>query len=447
MAPLSEFPLPAEDSSGNELPELRVAPPGPLSRSAALRLAKVECPAFLRRRDARAGGADPTPITLASGRGSNLYDVDGNRYVDLVAGFGALPFGHGATSVVRAMEAQTDRIVQGLGDIYAVDAKLALLERLASLHPGAGPRVLLGQTGSDAVTAAIKTATLATRRPGLVAFEGGYHGLGYGPLAACGLRASYRAPFAAQLNPHVSFVPYPKSASDLDRALSALEAALTPGEMAAVLVEPILGRGGCVVPPDGFIGAVCEAAHRHGALVIADEVWTGLGRTGAMVRTTALGAAVDIICLGKALGGGLPISACIAPDAIMQGWAREAEVVHTSTHAGAPLACAAAVATLDTLRFRQLVTRSHEVGARAKQTLQTALAGAPGVVEVRGEGLLLGIELATSELAARTTHRLLERGYLCLTGGAQGEVITWTPALTIDEELLVAASRALREAL
>ena len=141
------------------------------------------------------------PIVLASGRGSNLFDVDGNRYVDLCAGFGALLLGHGATPVLRAVEAQAERLLQALGDVYAADTKVALLERLASLHPGVRPRVLLGQSGGDAVTAAIKTARLATGRPGLVAFEGAYHGLGYAPLAACGLRASYRVPFADQLQP------------------------------------------------------------------------------------------------------------------------------------------------------------------------------------------------------------------------------------------------------
>ncbi len=339
--PLSEFPLPAADTTGEDPPDVRVPPPGPMSRSALARLEQVECPAFGSRRASRAekSGAEMLPIVLASGKGSNLFDVDGNRYVDLCAGFGALLLGHGPAPVLRAVAGQAERLLQALGDVYSADAKIALLERIAALHPGVSPRVLLGQSGSDAVTAALKTARLATGKPGVVAFEGCYHGLGYGPLAACGVRPSYRLPFADQLNPRVAFAPYPRGPADLDRALDAVERSLRAGDVGAVLVEPILGRGGCIVPPPSFLGGVVEAAHRHGALVIADEIWTGMGRTGAMVRSASAGIAADILCFGKGLGGGLPISACVAAEDVMMAWARDVGgdgVVHTSTHAGLP---------------------------------------------------------------------------------------------------------------
>ena len=447
--PLSEFPFPAADASGDDPPSIRVAPPGPMSRSAITRLEQVECPAFGQRRSARAerSGAEMLPIVLASGKGSNLFDVDGNRYVDLIAGFGALLLGHSATPVIRAVEGQAARLVQALGDVYSADAKIALLERVASLHPGLRPRVLLAQSGSDAVTAAIKTARLATGRPGLLAFEGAYHGLGYAPLPACGVRPSYREPFADQLNPRVTFAPYARTPADVDRALEAVEAALAAGNVGAVLIEPILGRGGCVVPPDAFVKGVVEVAHRHGALVIADEIWTGLGRAGSMVRSVAIGAQADILCFGKGLGGGVAISACVASEDVMMAWAREPEVVHTSTHAGAPIACAAAVATLDALRFHKLVARSAEVGHTARVALRGALDGVTGVVEVRGAGLMIGVELDTGERALRAMRGMLARGYLVLTGGLRSEVLTLTPPLTIREERLDDAAQALREVL
>ena len=445
--PLSELPLPSGDASGDEPPDVRVAPPGPMSRSALARLEQVECPAFGRRREARAelSGEPMLPIVLASGKGSNLYDVDGNRYVDLAAGFGALLLGHAATPVLRAMSGQADRLMQALGDVYSADAKLALLERLAALHGGVRPRVILGQSGSDAITAAIKTARLATGRPGLVAFEGAYHGLGYAALPACGVRPSYREPFADQLNAHVTFAPYARAEGDVDRALSAVEAALRGGEVGAVLIEPILGRGGCVVPPDAFVKGVVEVAHRHGALVIADEIWTGLGRAGAMVRTTAIDAPADILCFGKGLGGGVPISACVASEDVMMAWAERDEVLHTSTHAGAPLACAAAIATLDALRFRRLVVRAREIGPTARELFRAALDGL--VVDVRGEGLMIGVELAGGDAALRAMRGMLARGYVVLTGGLRSEVLTLTPALDIREERLADAAQALREVL
>lgn len=447
--PLSEFPQPQETASGNDPPEIRTPPPGPMSRAMAGRLAEVECPAFGQRRKDRSElcSVDLGPIVLASGRGSNLYDVDGNRYVDLAAGFGSVLIGHAATSTTRALEGQAERLVEALGDVYSADCKVALLERLTSLHPGVKPRGLLTQSGSDAVTAAIKTAMLATGKPGLVAFEGGYHGMGYAPLPACGLRESLRAPFAAQLNPKVVFAPYPRIAGDLDRALGVVEEALRGGEMGAVLVEPILGRGGCVVPPEGFLAQLCEMAHRHDALVIADEIWTGLGRSGSMVRSTAVGGSPDILCFGKGLGGGLPISACVASDDVMQAWTRAPEVVHTSTHAGWPLACATAIATLDAIRFKQLVPRAREAGGRFMDLLAGELVGLPGVVEVRGAGLMIGVELSDGRLAMSVARALLQEGFVVLGGGIRGETLTFTPSLTIDEELLTLAAKALAQAI
>ena len=388
-----------------------------------------------------------SPVVLASGNGANVFDVDNNRYVDLIAGFGALLLGHGAAPVLRTIEGQAARLLMGLGDVYATDAKVSLLERIAALHAGVRPRVLLCQSGTDAVTAAIKTACLATGRPGLVAFEGAYHGLGYAALPACDVRPSYRLPFTRQLNPHVTFAPYPRNGSALDATLAAVEKALGSGEVGAVLVEPVLGRGGCIIPPSGFLVGLCDLAHRTGALVIADEIRTGLGRTGAMVESASQGAQADILCFGKGLGGGVSISACVASEDVMMAWSCDPETMHTSTHAGSPVACATAGATLDAIRFRRLVSRSHEVGERALATFREALREAPGVVEVRGRGLLLGVEFESGALSLRAMQGMLQKGYLVLTGGVHSEVITLTPPLNINEERLTEAAVALREVL
>jgi 4-aminobutyrate aminotransferase/(S)-3-amino-2-methylpropionate transaminase len=376
-------------------------------------------------------------IVLATAKGSAVVDVDRNRYVDLAAGFGALLLGHGHPSVLRAVALESERLLLALGDVYPSDAKIALTERLAALHPEKGARVIVAQSGADAVTAALKSAALATGRPGVVAFLGAYHGLSYAPLAACGLRDGYRAPFAEQLNAHVTFVDYPGDDATAARALSETRAVLLEGRVGAVLVEPILGRGGCVVPPDGFLRALAALARENGALLVADEIWTGLGRSGAMLRSHAEGVVPDLVCLGKGLGGGVPISACIGTDAVMRAWRREPEVVHTSTFAGAPVACAAALATLDVLSRERLVARSNDVGDRFRTALAAELATLPGVAAVRGAGLMVGIDLGPRPGAAsRAVGRLLAAGYIASTGGGGREVVVLTPALTIAEAQL-----------
>ena len=426
---------------------IRVAPPGPLSLGASLRLETAESPAFGARRKSRAdvAGAEMGPIVYASGEGSNVIDVDGNRYVDLAAGFGALLLGHAPTKVARALAVQTDRLWMALGDLYPSDVKVALVEKLAALYPEKGARVLLGQSGSDAIAAALKTAKLATRKPGVIAFEGAYHGLGYGPLAACGLKKSWREAFSDQLNPHVAFVPYPRAPRDLDLVLSGVEKALDRGNVGAVLIEPILGRGGCVVPPLTFLRDLAALTKKAEALLVADEIWTGLGRSGDWLASAAMGALPDLVCFGKGLGGGLPISACVGPDAIMQAWRRDAdeEVVHTATFHGAPLACATAIATLDALSADRLPARARRVGDRVRQALTNSLASVPGVGEVSGAGLMIGVELRSATVALAVQRSLLQAGYIVTSGGRAGEVLIVTPALSIAESLLDGFTAAL----
>jgi 4-aminobutyrate aminotransferase/(S)-3-amino-2-methylpropionate transaminase len=388
----------------------------------------------------------PSGIVYASAIGANVTDVDGNRYVDLAAGFGAQLLGHRHPNVVRALLLEADRLHQALGDVFPSDAKVSLVERLSRLHPDPDARVMLTQSGSDAVTAALKTATLATGRPGVVAFAGAYHGLGYAPLAACGLRASYREPFARQLNPSVAFARYPASDDALGETLAEVADVLASREIGVVLVEPILGRGGVIVPPDAFLVELATLAKAHGALLCADEIWTGLGRSGSLLRSLDAGVVPDLLCLGKGLGGALPISAVIGRGEVMNAWRRPDDVVHTSTYAGAPLACATALATLDVIERESLPARAREVGAKFQRALAAELAFAPDV-EVRGAGLMIGVDLAKRPGGARAVLKaLLARGYLATAGGGGREVLVLTPPLVIDERLLAAASLAIADA-
>lgn len=436
--PLSELP-PPQSEGGQDPPLVRTPPPGPLSRSWIARLERVESPAFAARRALRedASQADQAPIVYATAHGANVFDVDGNRYVDMTAGFGSILLGHGAQRPARALEMQSHRVWQALGDVYPSDGKIALLEKLAALYPEKGARVILGQSGADAITAALKTAVLATGKPGVVAFEGSYHGMSYAPLAVSGLRDSYREPFAAQLSPHASFAPYPRREAEVDEALAVVDAALAKGDVGAVLVEPVLGRGGCIPAPARFLTELAARARAAGALLIADEIWTGLGRSGAWLATSDEGVVPDLVCLGKGLGGGLPISACIGSEAVMSAWSKgPGEVVHTATFHGSPLACATAIATIDALRAGRLVERSASVGATFLDGLRSTLAAYPAVQTVRGRGLMIGIELSPPGLAMAVARELLGSGYIVLTGGTRGDVLTLTPPLSIEERLL-----------
>jgi 4-aminobutyrate aminotransferase-like enzyme len=444
----SEIPPPVEVAPGQDEPEIKSRPPGPASRSWLVRHAHRTAPMGPKPRhepgDLR---APPGGIVYASAKGSNVIDVDSNRYVDFAAGFGAMLIGHSHPSVLRMLDFQAHRLLMALGDVFPADSKVALLERLAALYPDPNARVMLGQSGADAVTAALKTALLFTGKPGVVAFGGAYHGLSHAPLAACGLRESYRAPFAAQLNPHVTFADYPARSEDLDRVLGQVRSALANGQVGAILVEPILGRGGVIVPPPAFLPELGKLAQEFGALSIADEIWTGLGRSGKMLFSLSPEFTPDLVCLGKGLGGGLPISALVGRGSVLEAWRRDAEVVHTSTFAGAALACATSLATLDVISREHLPARAERVGALLQDLLRTRLARFPKV-SLRGTGLMIAIDLGDRPgRASELARRMLERGYITSTGGGRREILVLTPPLTLAESLLDGFSEALEQSL
>ncbi len=427
---------------GQELPAIVVAPPGPRSRELAARMGAVESPAFDARRQARAAqsGEEQAPIVYAKGRGSNVFDVDGNRYVDLTAGFGALLLGHAPNAATDAARLTSEDLALALGDVYASEIKVRACEALAAILPEPGARVMLGLSGADAVTCALKTALLATGKPRVVAFEGSYHGLSYGPLSALGFAPASREPFAPHLGVPVTFVPYPRSAEELDASLAAVRSVRDAG---AILVEPLLGRGGCIVPPPAFLPGLRTIADELGAVLVVDEIWTGMGRTGSMLASAPT--VPDVLCLGKGLGGGLPISACIGRAEVMAAWGGHGGTrIHTGTHFGSPPACAAALATIEAIRAGDLPGRARRVGDAWQAELRAACGGA---AEIHGAGMMVGVTLADSAQALAVTRDLLARGFVVLTGGTKGNVLTLSPPLTIEPELLTAFAAALRASL
>ncbi|HEX2486676.1 MAG TPA: aminotransferase class III-fold pyridoxal phosphate-dependent enzyme [Myxococcota bacterium] len=408
-------------------PELATEVPGPRSRALAARLRAVES------RNVTCLVPEP-PIFWERAAGANVWDVVGNRYVDLGGAFAVSNAGHAHPRVVAAIAEQAARLLHGMGDVHPPRVKVELLEALAARFPGGGPaRAVLGSSGSDAVEAALETAQLATGRAGAVAFEGGYHGLALGALDATS-RADFREPFSARL-PHATVFARYGDADDVRRA--AREARVPIG---AVIVEPIQGRGGVRVPPPGFLRALRKLCDAEGWLLVADEIFTGCGRTGRFFACEREGVVPDLLCVGKGLASGMPISACLGRATVMDAWpASRGEALRTQTFLGHPPSCAAALASLAVIDEEGLVARADETGAAALELLGRRAASLPSVKEVRGLGLMLGVECDGPERAARAVSRALARGLVLLPSGSDGRVLSITPPLSIERESLLAA--------
>lgn len=419
--------------SGDLRPYLRVPPPGPRARAACARLAASEAPGI---NTLYAG--EPT-ILWQEARGANVLDVDGNRYVDLTAGFGVAAVGHRHPAVVAAVRRQAARLLHALGDVHGHPARLALAEALARRVPVPDARIYFATSGAEAVEVALKTALLATGRASVLAFDPAYHGLTLGALAATS-RPEFRAPFSAHLHRHLHRLPY-------GCPLAAVAAVAERHHPAAVLVEPMVGREGMLVPPAGWLAGLAELCRQHGMLLIADEIFTGFGRTGRWFAVDHDGVQPDLLCCGKALGGGLPIAAVAGRARWMAAWTSPGEARHTSTFLAPPLSCVAALATLEVLAAEGLAERAaalgSEVGAR--------LAGWPerlaGVRGVRGQGLAWGIELDVRSRAAALSQQALAGGLLVLAGGPAGTVVQLVPPLTIHRRQLFGALETLESIL
>ena len=419
------------------IPDIRVDPPGPRSRALAERLRLVESrnvtwlgPRF--------------PVFWDSARGSAVTDVDSNTYLDFTSAFGVTALGHQDARVSVAVQSQAERLTHGMGDIHPPALKVELLERLASLAPWPDTRIVLASAGSEAVEIALKTAELATGRPGVLAFQGGYHGLTLGALSATS-GAAFRTPFRARLFDGVRHLPWPADSAAvdgiLDQATDWLDAPGGP-PIGAVILEPIQARAGVRIPPAGFLEGLAERTRAAGALLILDEIFTGFGRTGTLWAHENEGLVPDLLCVGKALGGGMPISACMAPASVMDSWPDSTgEAIHTSTFLGHPLTCRAALAFLDALGEDALVERAARAGTLLGECLRDRLSGLPAVTDVRGRGLLHGVEV--TEEAARVAGMrgglaacALRKGLLVLPAGPGGRVLEIVPPLTTPDDLL-----------
>ncbi len=421
-------------SFGELLPDLRTSLPGPRSTELGVRLSRVESRNITR---IDAGG----PLFWSEAAGANVRDADGNILIDLTGGFGVSAAGHANPRVAEAVGRQAARLTHGLGDVHPPVVKVELLERLTALTPGDLGHAILSANGGDAVESALKTAALATGRPGVIAFRDGYHGLGYGALAVT-WSPRFREPFRRQLYPGVRFAPFPEAGGDDQSSAESLLAVRTEAEasrqgehpVGAVIVEPVQGRGGVKVPTSDFLPGLRDLCDELDLVLILDEVYTGLGRTGRWFACEHWDVIPDLLVLGKALAGGLPLSATLGRAALMEAWPpSDGEAIHTSTFLGNPVACAAALAHLDEIEGLGLVERADRLGRRIGQRLDE-WAHQGRVSSHRGLGLMRAVVPAGGEHAAvAVASSALHAGVIVLT---EGDALALTPPLVITEAQL-----------
>lgn len=362
------------------------------------------------------------PVALVEGHGSRVRDVAGREYIDLMAGWGVTCIGHCHPALVEAIREQAGRLMQTTNVFYTLP-QTELLERLAALAPGDIARSFFTNSGTEAIEGAVKLAHRATGRAKFVSTHGAFHGRTLGALHVIGTE-KHRAPYAPLLHESVR-VPF----DDLDAAARAIDT-----QTAAFVVEPVQGEGGVNVPRDGYLRALSELCHASGALLIADEVQTGIGRTGRMFACEHEDVVPDVMALGKGLGGGFPVAAFLCTEAVARTVALGE---HGTTFGGNPLACAAANAVLRTVEEEKLVARSAELGARLHARLRAFAAERPDRAQsVRGKGLLQALVLTDADRAAALPLRALERGVLINV--TAGNVVRFFPALNIPEDDLFA---------
>jgi 4-aminobutyrate aminotransferase-like enzyme len=418
------------------------------------------------------------PIVWERAKGVHVWDVEAKKYLDLTAAFGVATAGHANPNVIKAGQKQMSQLLHAMGDVHPHARKAELAQKLSQitferwnnfrrdeLHEsqtkksgtlGARPsgKTLFSNSGFEAVESALKTAILATQKRGVIAFTGAYHGLGYGALNVTH-RDFFRSPFQSQLREFGNFVLFPKQSSELATVEFQIRNFFRRNRIAAILVEPVQARGGINVPPKEFLPLLRKLCDEFGALLILDEIYTGFGRTGKWFACEHGGVVPDLICLGKALTGGFPLSACVGRADLMDAaWPpSRGEAIHTSTFLGHPVGCAMAQAQIAEIGKLKLPERSAELGEFLLSELQSKISGSKFQVNIRGLGLMVGVELRlpdgkpATDAAMQAIKAMLRRGYIMLPEGEFGNVISFTPPLTITKAQLAKAVGELAEVL
>jgi 4-aminobutyrate aminotransferase len=388
-----------------------------------------------------------TPLVIDRAQGSYLYTVDGRRYLDFASGIAVTNLGHAHPAVIRAAHDQLDKLVH-ISVVAHHQPAIELAERIAALAPGNLDKVFFANSGAEAVEGAIKLARYVTGRPAVIAFQGAFHGRTYGALSLTASKSYYRERYEPFL-PGVYHVPYPYPYRNptgpgeeatlkyvFDFIDEMLDTRVPPGNVAAFIVEPVLGEGGYVVPPAAFMPRLRQLCDDHDILLIADEVQSGYGRTGKMFACEQTGVVPDIMTLAKSIASGLPLSAVVATSKLMDRWEPAA---HGSTFGGNPVSCAAGIATLEVFEGEHILANAGERGGELIRRLRQLQQRTPAIGEVRGLGLMVGVELVRAdgspnkELQKQIRQICLDSGLVVLSCGAHDNVLRLVPPLNLSQ--------------
>jgi len=414
------------DLAAAQAPRLITEVPGPEALARIERDRKVTSPSLPRA----------YPFVPERGAGSVVEDVDGNVFLDLNAGIAVTSTGHAHPSVVEAIQRQAEELIHYSASDFFLPIYSDVCEQLDRIAGMSKPaRTFLTNSGTEAVEAGIKLARYATGRQYVIAFFGSFHGRSYGSVSLTASKARYRTGFGPLLpGVHHSFF------GDFEYLEEVLfKRLVSPHEVAAIVVEPILGEGGYVLPPEGWFRYLRELCSRHGILLVADEVQSGMGRTGKMWAIQHFGAEPDILLVGKGIASGMPLGAMVAREDLMT-WEIGA---HGSTYGGNPLSCAAALATIDLIEDG-LVENADRVGAFLLEGLREVQARRPLIKDVRGLGLMIGIEFEDHDTMIAVEQAAFRRGLLVL--GAGDDVVRMCPPLVFRRDQAETALEVFEEA-
>ena len=438
---------PARAPGAFKNPNIKTELPGPKSRAMIERDTRVTSPSYPR----------DYPFVISHGKGTEVWDVDGNRFLDFAAGIAVCATGHAHPRVVKAVQEAAGKFLHISSD-YWHEEMTSLAEKLSALAPMSEPgMVFLCQSGTESVEGALKLARYVTKRGRVIAFLGSFHGRTMGSLSLTSSKYTQQAGFFPTM-PGVTHVPYPNSyrplfvGSDqgkavLDYIRMLFERNVPASEVAAIVIEPLQGEGGYLVPPPGFLAGLRALCDEHGILLVFDEVQSGIGRTGKMFCAEHSGVKPDIMTLAKGLGSGLPIGAVVARASLMKQWKRGA---HGNTFGGNPVSCAAANATIDLVR-EQYAANAAKVGAYFMKRLHEMKPDYPCIGDIRGLGLMIGVEMIEKdgsparEMVDRLLNCAYQNGLILLSCGVS--TLRFMPPLSVTEAEVDEALTYLRQSL